>query len=226
MINGCGVEASGRKYGMFQHICVSFEVVTADGSLVHASKEKGATSESNALYYGIPWSHGTLGFLVAATIRIIPCKPYVQLTYRPMESLAKMQEVLTMEAENRDNEFVEGIQYTRTRGVVMKGIFSNGPDTNGKVNSIGRWYKPWFYTHVEDIVNQGQEVTEFIPLRDYYHRHSRSIFWEIKEIVPFGNFCLFRWILGWMCPPKISLLKVREKGKMTGRNCRLRHRQP
>ena len=38
MINGCGVEASGKKYGMFQHICVSYELVMADGSLVVASK--------------------------------------------------------------------------------------------------------------------------------------------------------------------------------------------
>lgn len=25
-----------------------------------------------------------------------------------------------------------------------------------------------------------KEVTEYIPLRDYYHRHSKSIFWELE----------------------------------------------
>ena len=23
-------------------------------------------------------------------------------------------------------------------------------------------------------------MTEYIPIRDYYHRHSRSLFWEMK----------------------------------------------
>ena len=121
-----------------------------------------------------------------------------------------MQDLLTNEANCRENEFVEGIQFTKEKGVVMRGRFSDGPPKNhgGTINKIGKWHKPWFYTHVEKIGKRQKEVTEFIPLRDYYHRHSKSIFWEIKEIVPFGNNFFFRWFLGWMCPPKISLLKV------------------
>ncbi len=38
MINGCGVESSSKKYGLFQHTCVSYELVMADGSLVVATK--------------------------------------------------------------------------------------------------------------------------------------------------------------------------------------------
>ena len=38
MINGCGIETSSHKYGLFQHICVSFELVLADGSVVTCSK--------------------------------------------------------------------------------------------------------------------------------------------------------------------------------------------
>ena len=38
VINGCGVESSGRKYGLFQHTCVSYEMVMADGSLIVAAK--------------------------------------------------------------------------------------------------------------------------------------------------------------------------------------------
>lgn len=43
---------------------------------------------------------------------------------------------------------------------------------------------------------------------DYYHRHSRSIFWELEQIVPMGNHFLFRLIFGWMQPIKIGLLKL------------------
>lgn len=37
LINGAGIETSSHKYGLFQHICVGFDVVMADGSLVHCS---------------------------------------------------------------------------------------------------------------------------------------------------------------------------------------------
>ncbi|CAJ0955925.1 unnamed protein product, partial [Mesorhabditis belari] len=210
MINGCGVESSGKRYGLFQHICHSYELVIADGSLVVASKEKkdGGSAESQALFYGVPWSHGTLGFLVAATLRIIPCKPYVKLTYIPTRTVKETQNTLIKECNDRENEFVEGLLFSKIKGLVMRGEFCDKPPRNGRQNEIGKWHKPWFYTHAEKLAEREEESVEYIPLRHYYHRHSRSIFWEIKEIVPFGNNLLFRWTLGWLCPPKISLLKV------------------
>ena len=35
---GTGIETSSHKHGLFQHICVSFELVMADGSVVKCSK--------------------------------------------------------------------------------------------------------------------------------------------------------------------------------------------
>lgn len=49
---------------------------------------------------------------------------------------------------------------------------------------------------------------------DYYHRHSRSIFWELEQIVPMGNNCVFRFIFGWMQPIKIGLLKLTQTAKV------------
>ena len=31
------------------------------------------------------------------------------------------------------------------------------------------------------------EFEDWIPLRDYYHRHTRSIFWELEELMPFAG---------------------------------------
>ena len=44
---------------LFQHICLSYELVMADGSVVKCSE-----SENSDLFYSVPWSYGTLGFLV------------------------------------------------------------------------------------------------------------------------------------------------------------------
>lgn len=49
---------------------------------------------------------------------------------------------------------------------------------------------------------------EWVPLRQYYHRHTRSIFWELREIIPFCNEWWYRWVFGWLGAPKISLIKL------------------
>ncbi len=43
-------------------------------------------TENSDLFYAVPWSHGTLGFLVAAEIRIVPARKYVRLHYQPVHS--------------------------------------------------------------------------------------------------------------------------------------------
>ncbi|WP_347257252.1 FAD-binding protein, partial [Methylocaldum sp.] len=109
LIMGFGVESSSHKYGLIQHICESFDIVTAEGKLLRCSP-----SENADLFYLIPWSHGTLGFLVAVQLRIIPAKKYVRLHYRPVYSLDDMVDVFEAESRNKEkNDFVEGLVYSR-----------------------------------------------------------------------------------------------------------------
>lgn len=93
---------------------------------------------------------------------------------------------------NGDNaaEFIECLTYSMDKHVVMIGDFVDSCEPD-KLNEIGRWFKPWFFKHVQEYLQNGKG-TEYIPLRDYYHRHSRSIFWEIEQIIPFGNHPIFR----------------------------------
>ena len=48
-----------------------------------------------------------------------------------------------------------------------------------------------------------------IALLHYTHRFS------LQNIIPFGNSVIFRYLLGWMMPPKVSLLKVTETKAIT-----------
>ncbi|XP_076440884.1 delta(24)-sterol reductase-like [Babylonia areolata] len=202
LIMGVGIETSSHKFGLFQHCCVSFELVLADGTVVNCSKE-----ENPDLFYSVPWSYGTLGFLVSAELRIIPAKRYVRIEYKPAHSRQDMLRLFEAETRRKEgNEFVEGLVYSLDTAVVMTANMTDEAEP-GKVNAIGDFWKPWFYRHVEGFLKTGPAV-EYIPLRHYYHRHTRSIFWELEDIIPFGNHPLFRYLCGWMVPPKISLLKL------------------
>lgn len=65
LIMGFGVETSSHRHGLFQHTVKALEIVLPDGTF------KRTTADLNAdLFYAVPWSHGTLGFLVAAEIEV------------------------------------------------------------------------------------------------------------------------------------------------------------
>lgn len=206
LIMGFGVETSSHKYGLFQHICQSFEVVTAEGKLVKCSP-----SENAELFYQIPWSHGTLGFLVAAELTIIPVKTYVRLSYQPVYDLEALVDLFGHAcSDTQHNDFVEGLVYSRDQAVIMTGQFVDAVGTDGPLNAIGLWFKPWFYKHAETYLQHGNSAVEYVPVRDYFHRHTRAYFWAMEEIIPFGNHPIFRALLGWALPPSIELLKYTE----------------
>lgn len=207
LIMGFGVESSSHRYGLFQYICESFDIITPDGQLRHCSEQ-----ENQDLFYSIPWSHGTLGFLVAAELRIIPAGKYVELQYEPVHSRTVLLEKFESASRiENDVVFVEALTFSKDEAVLMTGRLVDKPSGTGSVNHIGRWYKPWFYTHVRSFLKRGRGI-EYIPLRQYYHRHTRSYFWEMREIIPFGNKAWFRWMLGWAMPPHIQLLKKLQTG--------------
>ncbi|BBL72910.1 FAD-binding oxidoreductase [Methylomagnum ishizawai] len=206
LIMGFGVETSSHKYGLFQHICESFEIVTAEGKLL-----KCGPVENSELYYQIPWSHGTLGFLVAVELRIVRAKPYIRLHYQPVYSLDEMVEVF--EQASRDtvnNDFVEGLVYSGGTAVIMRGQFADELGSDGAFNSMGCYMRPWFYKHVQTYLEARRSGVEYLPLRDYFHRHTRSYFWAMEEIIPFAHHPVFRYLLGWALPPRIELLKYTE----------------
>ena len=67
--------------GLYQETVKAYEVVLGDGSCVRATRD----NEYSDLYHCLPWSHGTLGFLVGLELDIIPVKPYVHMQYIPIK---------------------------------------------------------------------------------------------------------------------------------------------
>ena len=87
------------------------------------------------MFAAIPWSHGTLGFLVAAEVRIIPAKKFVKLEYFPTYSAEELCKVFSDKSLAReDNHFVEGIVFSKTKAVVMCGTMTDVVETD-KVRS-------------------------------------------------------------------------------------------
>ncbi|KAJ9061351.1 hypothetical protein DSO57_1021536 [Entomophthora muscae] len=200
---GVGIDTHSHMYGTLADTAVMYEVVLSDGSIVRATKEENAD-----LFYGLPWSHGTLGFLVAVELMIIPCKPYMHLTYVPCHSLDESCKLIQGLTHSKNPPpFIELTFYSRETSVLMIGEYANPPKDRSKINYANNFYKPWFYKHAQTCLENGP-FNEYLPLRHYIHRHSRSIFWELENLIPFGNATWFRYLFGWLGAPKVSVLKL------------------
>ena len=89
----------------------SYELVLADGSVKTCSAQ-----EDPDLFYAVPWSYGTLGFLVSVEIEIIPSKRFIRLDYMPVYSMGQMIETFEKELENVEPaDFVECLVYSPDR---------------------------------------------------------------------------------------------------------------
>jgi len=214
LVMGGGIESTSHKYGLWQNICLKYELVLADGTVTTCTRD-----ENSDLFYAIPWSYGTLGFLTAVDIMIIPFKPYIKLVYEPTYSLEETMDVFARETnkdvsklneiDENDNDSVEGIMYTKNTAVIMTGTFVDNYEPD-KLNRMGLWFKPWFYKHVETFLKKGQRV-EYIPTVDFLFRHNKPFYWLTHIWVPFGHNVIFRYLFGWLLPYNFGLLKkIRE----------------
>lgn len=207
---GAGMTTYSHKVGLYEECIEAFEVVLGDGSVVKATRN----NEYKDLYNCLPWSHGTLGFLVGLEVKIIRVKPYVHMKYIPVKGQKKYCDMMrSLSGANDSNkttpDYLEATVYNKEEAVIMVGNFADVKTAQDKkkINHVTKWYKPWFYKHVETFLQKG-ESEEFIPLREYLLRHDKAIFWVLESMIPFGNHPLYLFFLGWMLPPKPAFMKL------------------
>jgi len=73
---GLGIESSAFRYGLVHETVTSFDVLSADGSVLRCSP-----TEHVDLYRGFPNSYGSLGYATRLSVRLIPVAPYVRLDH-------------------------------------------------------------------------------------------------------------------------------------------------
>ncbi|KAG5176936.1 hypothetical protein JKP88DRAFT_189544 [Tribonema minus] len=201
---GLGMETNSHLLGLIQETVVAFEVVLSDGSLVRATREENAD-----LFHALPWSHGTLGFLVAVELKLIRIKPYMHVEYIPCHTQADLcRQMKELSESDNAPPFLEATVYSKETSVIMTGHFADKPQDSSTINHVNYFWKPWYYVHVEQALGKKGRFSEYIPVRHYYHRFTRSIFWELRDLIPFGNHPVYRYLLGWLGAPKVSFLKL------------------
>ncbi|KAH7027875.1 uncharacterized protein B0I36DRAFT_328097 [Microdochium trichocladiopsis] len=216
---GTAGESSSFRHGYFDDNVLSVEMVLPDGQIIEAKPDDGHPYQD--LFKGAAGSVGTLGVTTLLQLRLIDAKRYVRTTYRRTSSVAEAIAAVKEECANKDNDYVDGILYSKDHGVVVTGQMTDElPSPSEKVQTFSGAWDPWFYMHVQErtkalpssmaatssssssssqqLLAQGS-VTEYVPLAEYLFRYDRGGFWvgaaafKYFRPVPFTRF--FRWFL-------------------------------
>ena len=206
LASGFGIETNSHSVGFFQETLLELEFVTADAKVMTVDAKT-----DPEVFYAWPWSCGTMGFLTKLKVKLMRTKPYVHVRYIPTHSVkefaSKLKEIALSPTPPR---FLEATLYTKDKAVIQCGDFVDPPTTaadKAKINGINWWFKPFYYRWVETFLEKGAGE-DIVPLKHYFHRFTRSVFWELEDMIPFSNHPLYRFFWGWLGAPEISLLKL------------------
>jgi hypothetical protein len=188
---GSAGESSSFKYGLVDRTVESVEIVLANGDAMTAS-----ATENVDLFEGIGSSFGTLGVLTQVTLRLIPAKKYVAVTYHSATIFEDACQKLLDCSVGPEVDFVDGIVFKRNKAVIVTGKYTD--ETDGQqMQRFSRAWDQWFYIHARrQFSTSSSPKTDIVPVTDYLFRYDRGGFWVGRFAfryfcVPFDRFSRF-----------------------------------
>lgn len=198
--SGTGGESSSFRYGFFDQCVRWIEVILPDGSITTASPR-----ENSDLFHGCSGTFGTIAIVTMLELQLIPAREYVEMTYHPVRSFPEAQ--AKMSGLYDSNDFVDGIMYSKSCGVVVSGRMVDVEDYSLKQLpariSFSKKWDQWFYLHAKDVLSRDSSIPhkELATVPEYLFRYDRGAFWTGKFVfqwfgVPFNR--MTRYLLDWL----------------------------
>ena len=171
-IVGIGIESNCYRHGFVHDGLLEAEVLLPDGRIVTCSAER-----EPDLFRALPNSYGTLGYILRASMRLMPALPYVHLHTTHFSDvdgyLAAMREATT----RPDIDFVEGTFYSASSLYLTVSRFVGKPP---RVDDILR--RNIFYRLIE------READVYLSAKDYLFRYDPDWFWNVPETPAYNLF--------------------------------------
>lgn len=146
---GTSGESSSFKYGFFDKTVQKIEIVLGDGTVIWASEKENAD-----LFEGAAGSFGTLGVVTALELKLVKSSFWVELKYYPVTSVSEALETIQEKAKDEEIDYLDGILYSASQGVIITGRRHNERSLNGQsVERFTRAHDPWFYLHASQILH-------------------------------------------------------------------------
>jgi FAD/FMN-containing dehydrogenase len=166
-VSGLAIESSSFKYGLAHESVLKMDVLLASGEVVTCSPN----NEYRDLFYAIPNSYGTLGYVIKVTARLRRIKPFVKLQHikfdNPLSYFEAMNKISQDQSyEKEPIDFIDGVvfgpndlyitlgtdvdeapytsDYTR-QSIYYKSLKTRSEDYLTNYDYIWRWDTDWFW---------------------------------------------------------------------------------
>jgi FAD/FMN-containing dehydrogenase len=165
-VSGIGIESTSFRYGLPHETVNHMEVLLANGDIIECSP----INEHADLFFGIPNSYGTLGYITRLEARTLPVKPYVELEHIRYSDIDTYFSAVDA-ACHSDVDFVDGSIFSADEMYLTLGrLRASAPYT-----SDYSWLKIYFHS-----IRERQQ--DFLSIRDYIWRWDTDWFWCSKNL--------------------------------------------
>lgn len=165
-VSGVGIESTSFRHGLPHESVLDLEVLLSDGEVVYCTPDNAHSD----LFYGIPNSYGTLGYVLKLTARTMPVKPFVALQHVRYTSADEYFEAVG-DACQGDADFIDGAIFDVGEMYLTLGRFSDfAPYTSDYT-----WLKMYF----RSIQTRNED---YLTIRDYLWRWDTDWFWCSKNL--------------------------------------------
>ncbi|MDH3858476.1 MAG: FAD-binding oxidoreductase [Gammaproteobacteria bacterium] len=197
-VSGIGIESTSFRHGLPHESIESMEVLLADGEVVTCTPG----NEHSELFFGIPNSYGTLGYILKLTTRTMPVEPFVKLEHVRYTDIEEYF-LAVEEACNSDVDFVDGSIFNDRELYLTLGRFAE----TAPYTSDYTWLKMYFRS-----IRERHE--DYLSVHDYIWRWDTDWFWCSKNL--FVQNLPMRLILGPRLLNSITYQKVMRWNNRTG----------
>ena len=184
-VSGLGIEASSFRYGLVHEMVEEMEILCGDGTIRICRPD----NENADLFYAIPNSYGSLGYILRLRVKLLPASPFVKLTHRCF--FDRIQFLSAIEAACAQSphapDFVEGVAFTPSDFVLTTARLTHdcGPVSNYKGMQI----------YYQSLRSRSKDL---MTMRDFLWRWDPDWFWCSRSFGmqnPLLRRLLGRWML-------------------------------
>lgn len=159
-VAGCSIESMSFVHGGFHDTCLEYEVLTAKGERLICRPD----NEHALVFQMMQGAFGTLGVLTRLAFKLVPAKPFVELTYETYASVPAYRDAIARHAAARTFDFIDGIIHSPTRYVLCLGRFvATAPYT-----SDYSWMKVYYQS-------TAARTRDYLTTPDYFFRYDRGV---------------------------------------------------
>ena len=166
---GLGIESSAFRYGLVHETVEDFDVLVADGRVLHCSP-----TEHSDLYRGFPNSYGSLGYATRLTIRLIPVAPFVHLHHEHFAEPERFFAAIAAECAVPTCDYLDGVffgpgDFVLTRATMVERL------PPGTAASDYKWMRQYW-------ASLRSRPVDHLTIGDYLWRWDTDWFWCSRNV--------------------------------------------